>query len=209
MAAATVDKSTWRDKRVRIYDPIPNPNQTVGNCTMCAEAMILNAVGNRRRGVRLDMAWAMSGYEWETANDEFDGQYPPTDTGSSGLAAAKTAQHTGDGGPYQWIFGGADGVVQAIMSGKAISVGTDWYENQFTGYKMYYGKPVIKPGGSLAGGHQYVFHGYSRASDRLLGRCWWGAEDGSLDVHRDFWMARGDAGDLLANQGDAHWQARI
>lgn len=203
-----IDKSTWTDKRVRLYDPVPNPEQTIGNCTMCAEAMVLNAVGNRRTGVVLNMDWALRGYEWETANDEFPGQWPPDDTGSSGLSAAKAAQHSGDGGVYQWIFGGADGVVQAIMSGRAISVGTTWYDAQFTGSKLYYGKPVVAPGGSIAGGHQYVAHGYAHASDRVLFRCWWGPEDGSLDVHRDFWMSRGDLNDLLADQGDAHWQVR-
>lgn len=202
-----IDKSTWVDKRNRIYDPTPNPNQSVGNCTMCAKAMQLNTVGNRTAGVRLDMAWAMNTYSWETANDEFDGAFPPDDTGSSGLASCKTAQQFGVGGAYRWLFGGADEVVANIMAGKTINVGTYWYDDMFEGFKHYYSMPVIKPGGSIAGGHEWSVRGYSVVTDRILGRCWWGPPDASLDVHRDFWMARGDLQDLLMDDGDAHWQA--
>jgi hypothetical protein len=28
-----VDRSTWRTRTIRIYDPVPNPNQVHGNCT--------------------------------------------------------------------------------------------------------------------------------------------------------------------------------
>jgi hypothetical protein len=205
---APIDKSTWVNRRVRIFDPSVNPNQSVGNCTMCAKAMQLNAGGNRLAGDTLDMAWAMLGYGWETANDEYPGQYPPDDTGSSGLAACKTAQHFGKGGEYRWIFGGADEVVANVMTGKVVNVGTTWYNDMFTGYKSYYGLPVIKPGGTVAGGHEWAIRGYSVASDRVLGRCWWGALDPTrtLDVHKDFWIARGDLESLLQDSGDAHWQ---
>lgn len=205
---AGVDRSAWVDRRVRVYDPSPNPNQTVGNCTVCAKAVQLNAAGNRLAGVRLSMGWAMLAYGWETAHDEFPGQYPPDDTGSSGLAACKTAQHLGAGGQYQWIFGGADEVVANVMTGKVVNVGTAWYDDMFTGWRSYYGLPVVRPGGGVAGGHEWAVRGYSVSSDRVLARCWWGEPDGSLDVHKDFWVARGDLEDLLQDQGDAHWQMR-
>lgn len=203
-----VDKSSWHDHRVRIFDPRPNPNQPVGNCTMCSKAMQLNSHNNRRRGVVLDMNWALDGYVWETHNDNFDGAWnrdgSGDDTGSSGLWASKTAQHTGDGGAYYWIFGGADEVIQNVMDDKAISVGTLWYDDMFDGYTSYYGLPVIKPGGSIAGGHQYTIRGYAVRRKLALGRCWWGPG------FRDFWIALGDLDDLLLKQeGDAHWQARV
>ena len=197
MPRLLVDRSLWRDKAIRIYDPIPNPNQSVGNCTMCAKAMQMNAVGNRRTGVVLKMPWAMRGYEWETANDEFPGQYKPDDTGSSGLASCRTAQHTGDGGEYRWIFGGADEVVQNVMEGRVVSVGTWWYESMFD----LDASKRITVSGAQVGGHQYPIRGYDKSSDRVLGRCWWGD-------FRDFWMKRTDLDNLLLDGGDAHWQAR-
>lgn len=192
-----VDRSTWRTKRIRIIDPQPNPNQTVGNCTMCAKAMQLNAVGNRKAGVVLDMAWAMDAYRWETHNDEFAGAWEPDDTGSSGLAASKTAQHYGIGGEYRWLFNYADGVVQAVQEGHVVNVGTRWDQGMF--------KPdahgVVHPGGPTAGGHEWAIRGYSAERDQVLGRCWWGA-------FRDFWMARQDLDELLHDDGDAHVQIR-
>src|SRR5437764_15082615 len=86
-----VDKSTWHTKSIRIYDPSPNPNQTLGDCTGCAKAMQMNAAGNRVSGVVLKLADADRIYSLATTLDAFPGSYPPDDTGSSGLAAAKAA----------------------------------------------------------------------------------------------------------------------
>jgi hypothetical protein len=200
MPLKAVDRSLWHDKTIRIYDPRVNPNQTVGNCTMCSKAMQLNAVGNRLRGVILNMDWAMTGYQWETANDEFPGAYPPDDTGSSGLAACKTAQHYGVGGDYRWLFGGADEVVQAVMEGHVVSVGTNWYESQFT--NPFADHKPIQVAGALAGGHQWTVRGYWKSADFVMGRCWWGS-------YRDFWIRRSDLDRLLlGEQGDAHVQTR-
>jgi len=192
-----VDKSTWVSKKIRIYDPIPNPNQTIGNCTMCAKAMQMNAAGNRKVGVVLGMKWAMNKYEWETANDEFPGQYPPDDTGSSGLAASKTAQHFGVGGAYYWIFNGADGVVQAVMAGDVVNVGTRWDNDMFHPDS----KNIVHPGGGVAGGHEWAVRGYDKDRDLLMGRCWWG-------TFKDFWISRADLDALLHDDGDAHIQKR-
>lgn len=194
---AAVDRSTWVSKTIRIFDPSPNPNQSIGNCTMCAKAMQLNAAGNRVSGVTLNMDWAVKGYEWETAHDNFPGTYPPDDTGSSGLWSAKTAQHLGVGGAYTWLFGGADQVVQAVMAGDVVSVGTRWDQQMFHPDAA----GIVHPGGTVAGGHQWAVHGYDHKRDLVRGRCWWGS-------FRDFWIARGDLAALLADNGDAHIQQR-
>src|SRR3954452_241460 len=131
---ATVDRSTWHTKTIRIYDPTPNPSQVVGNCTGCAKAMQLNAVGNRKAGVVLRMAQADQAYSLATTLDPWPGSWTAPswdDTGSSGLAAAKAAQKLGIGGTYRWLFGGADEVVQAVMDGHVVNVGTTWYDRMF------------------------------------------------------------------------------
>lgn len=191
-----IDPATWRSRTLRVIDPRPNPNQPVGCCTMCAKAMQLNTVGNRKVGRVLGLGWALQTYEWETANDDIEGAYPPDDTGSSGLASCKTAVQFGVGGVYRWLFGGVDEVVQAVVNGESISVGTWWYDS------MFYpdDSNTIHVSGRRVGGHQYLVRGYNKAIDRLLVRCWWGYD------FRDVWIARGALGDLLADGGDAHHQ---
>lgn len=193
-----VDRSSWHDKAVRVYDPIPNPYQQVGCCTGVAKMVQFNATGNRKTGEVLGMATALQVYSQSTKIDPFEGTWPPTDTGSSGLASCKAAQDAGLGGEYRWLFGGADEVVENVMAGRVISVGTWWYESMFD----------LQPGnrlevsGEKAGGHQWAVRGYDVSSDMVMGRCWWGS-------FRDFWIARSALADLLADDGDAHWQARV
>jgi hypothetical protein len=195
-----VDTSTWNDKTIRIYDPTPNPNQVIGNCTGCAKAMQLNAVGNRKAGVVLKMAQADQVYSLATTLDPWAGSWTAPsweDTGSSGGAAAKAAQQLGHGGVYRWRFDGADGVVQEVQEGNVVNVGTVWYNRMFDQDE----RGFVTPGGSVAGGHEWSIRGYDERKDALLGRCWWG-------LFRDFYIKREHLNDLLADDGDAHVQAR-
>lgn len=199
---AAVDRSLWRDKEVRLYDPWPNPNQRVGSCTGVAKCHQFNAVGNRKMGEVLKMADAERIYSHNTKIDPWPGEWPPADTGSSGLASAKTAVKFGLGGEYRWIFGGADEVIQNVMEGRPISVGTWWYWDMFSASGGHHeDDPIVRPTGGRAGGHQYIIRGYDKSSDLVEGRCWWGG-------FRDFWISRVDLDSLLRDGGDAHWQVR-
>ena len=193
-----VDESLWRTHFIRVYDPRPNPNQIIGNCTGVSKCVQFNAVGNRKTGHVLRMDDAVAIYSKATSLDPFPGTYPPDDTGSSGLGASKAAQAMGLGGEYRWLFGGADEVVQAVMDGHTPSVGTWWYNSMFNPDR--YG--VVRPTGSKAGGHQWTVRGYDKGKDLIMGRCWWG-------TFRDFWIARTDLDDLLMDDGDAHIQFRV
>jgi hypothetical protein len=199
-----VDRSTWHTHSIRIYDPVPNPNQTIGSCTACAKCMQLNAVGNRKAGRVLNLGYATSVlYPLSTRLDPFPGEYPPTDTGSSGLASAKAAKQLGIGGDYFWLFD-VNAVVQAVIDGDVVSVGTVWTDGMFD----LDGRGFIAPTGNIAGGHQYAIRGYHADLDALVGRCWWGPVRQG-EVHRDFYIRRDDLGDLLSADGDAHVQARV
>lgn len=200
---SAIDMSSWRNTAIGIFDPIPNPNQKIGCCTMCAKAMQFNSVKNRIRGRVLDMVWAEDRYSIETSIDEFNGQWPPNDTGSSGLASCRTMRKTGEGGRYRWLFGGADQVVQTLMGSdeekpRVVSMGTWWHWDMFEQDS----EGFVKPGGGLAGGHQYVALGYRQDRDAVLCRCWWGD-------FQDFWITRSDLNDLLIDGGDAHIQKVI
>lgn len=198
-ADITVDTSTWNSKSIRLYEPRPIPNQTVGCCTGVAKASQFNATGNRVRGQVLGMDTALRLYSHASKIDPFPGAWPPTDTGSSGLASAKAAQHYLLGGAYTWLFGGADQVVQAVIDGWVVSVGTWWY----SGASDVDEAGFIQQTGRRVGGHQWVVRGYSESRDALRGRCWWGPQFG---IHGEFWIKRSHLNDLLLDNGDAHIQ---
>jgi hypothetical protein len=193
-----VDKATWRTKNVRIYDPLINPNQCHGECTGCAKAMEFNAVGNRVPKVTLDMDTAHKFYHTATTIDPFAGEWPPDDTGSSGLAAAKAAQQLGMGGEYRHLFGGADEIVQLIMQRRVVNVGVWWYDGLFHPNA----KGIIEPTGPKVGGHQFIVHGYYKPFDALVIRCWWGK-------YRDVYIKREHLNQLVLDGGDAHIQGRL
>jgi len=199
-ASLTVDRSTWRTRMVRLVDPLPNPKQTVGNCTGCQKAMAFNTVGNRKVGTIHRMDFADQVYSWASANDPWEGAYPPDDTGSSGLAACKAAQTLGVGGEYRWLFGGADEVVQAIMGGETVGCGTWWRQGMFDRKpSAFRGRWVIEPTGARVGGHQYTARGYDAKNDLVIIRCWWGK-------YRDVGIKREHLNDLLMDGGDANVQ---
>lgn len=193
-----VDRSTWKTKTIRIYDPKFNPNQCHGECTGCAKAMEMNAAGNRVAGQVFTMDDAHKLYSLATKLDPFSGEWPPDDTGSSGLAASKAAQKLGIGGEYRHVFGGADEVVQLIMLGRVVNVGTWWYEGLFHPDA----KGIVEPSGPQVGGHQFIVQGYYKPLDMVVIRCWWGD-------YRDVYLKREHLNQLLLDGGDAHIQDRI
>lgn len=191
----TVDREGWRTSSIRVFDPTPNPDQCHGECTFVSKANQGNAVGNRKRGRVFGMEIVHKGYGLATTLDPWQGSFPPDDTGSSGLAAAKAAQILGIGGEYRWLFGGVDEVVQAQQDGEAVSVGAWWTEGMF----RRDARGVVEPTGRRVGGHQWTVIRYDKRRDLVGGLCWWGG-------FRHFWIKREHLGDLLADDGDAHVQ---
>lgn len=197
-AKLAVEKSDWVTKRLRIYDPRKNPNQCHGECTGVAKCIQFNAQGNRVRGVVLTMDNAHAFYHTATTIDPFAGEWPPDDTGSSGLASAKAAKALGFGDGYRHVFNGADGVVQQIQDGLVVSCGTWWYQGMMEADH----NGLIAPTGPQVGGHQYAAYGYHLKKDLVLVRCWWGS-------FRDVWIPRSALDELLKDGGDAHVQDRV
>jgi hypothetical protein len=192
-----------QDRSHRIWDPRINPNQTLGNCTGVAECVMGNSAGNRLKGVTLGMPDADRVYSLATSLDPFDGQYPPTDTGSSGLAAAKAAVQLGLSTRYEWYFG-IDAVLDGLQD-HVLSVGTWWY------FGMFEKDPtgLVRPTGGKAGGHQWALRSHDVSVSRLNigkqrvgGRCWWGS-------YKDFWLTVDDFAELLADDGDVHRSVRV
>ena len=147
----------------------------------------------------LDEDLAISVYSQATVEDSFPGVYPPTDTGSSGLAVAKVLQGRGLISGYRWMFSYLD-ALGALMQAPVI-VGTNWYEGMF--YPDATGRVTIS--GAVAGGHEYILDGYDAEAGKGFGgvvwcRNSWGADWG---VQGRFAMFGATLQRLLEQDGDA------
>lgn len=196
-AKAQIDRSKWVSRSIRIYDPARNPDQCHGECTGTSKCMQMNSSGNRVAGKVLAIPDAHNIYMLASHNDPWPEAWPPSDTGSTGLASCVAAQMLSLGGEYKHVFNGADEVVQLIMDWHTVSVGTWWTDEMMNPNK--YG--VIEPRGEIIGGHQYLAHGYDKPNDMVQIRCWWGSI-------KDLWIKRSQLNDLLMDDGDAHIQTR-
>lgn len=185
-----------RKFRHRLYNPRPNLNQPRGNCTGCAACMVSNAAGNRVAGSVLGMGTADKIYSRATELDPWPGSWPPSDTGSSGLAAAQAAVELGIASHYEWVFGGHDELLAAVAV-KPVSIGTWWYEGQM--------RPdpetlMIRPTGRKVGGHQFILYGWDPYYQAYDLHCWWNGwgDKGRARIHKD------DVAALRADDGDVH-----
>jgi len=102
-------------------------------------------------------AGAKALYSVATIIDGIDGNYPPDDTGSSGLAVAKAAKQLGLIKSYSHAFG-IDQALAALQAGPVIT-GVLWYE----GFDSPDLNGVVKIAGQIRGGHEVVARGYEPA----------------------------------------------
>jgi Papain family cysteine protease len=127
-----------------------------------------------------------------------DGYYPPTDTGSSGLAVSKAMKQEGMIGSYQHAFD-MDAALSALQAGPVIT-GVDWYE----GFDNPDANGLVEISGQIRGGHEICPIGYepqgSNPDDALIKIAnSWGTTWG---VSGYFFWTVGTWKQLLANGGD-------
>jgi len=188
--AATLPISYVRWARVgRVLD-----QGQVGSCTGNATAQCQNHRPLFRLGQYRDEARAVGYYSYATRVDPWDGIYPPDDTGSSGLAAAKGPRCYGDIVAYNHAFG-AEHAMEALGYGP-LSIGTDWYNDMFNPDS----RGFVTPTGGIAGGHQYVLDGIDRANGWVRFQNSWSDQWGKMGR---FWMTIPDFTTLLGADGDA------
>lgn len=186
--------------RHRVYNPRPNPSQVIGNCTGVAEVVSLNARGNRARTRVLTMAHADAIYERATRRDPFPGEWPPEDTGSSGLAAGMAAIDHGLAVRVEWYFG-LEATLNGLQLGP-VSVGGYWR------HAMWTPDPdtlLVPYAGAYEGGHQWVAMAHDPDAGWVEGVCWWGSWPDAPDrVPGRFRMSEDALGRLLEDGGDVH-----
>lgn len=143
--------------------------------------------------VKLDENAAVEVYSLATSLDEFEGSYPPEDTGSSGLGAAKAAQKLGYISGYQHAFS-LDAALAALMNTPVIT-GVNWYNS------FYYpdSKGLVKISGSVVGGHEFAADGFDADKGLVWFRNSWGP---SWGVQGRFCMTIATWTELLNEQGD-------
>lgn len=192
------DTGPRKDMSLRVYGPKPRPRQEIGCCTGVDACVKMDTAGNRVRGAVLDMDDAVRIYSRATQLDPWPGTYPPDDSGSSGLAAAKASVEFGLVDRYEWVFNGTGGILAALAAGHPVGVGTWWLQNMFNVDRQ---TGLIDVSGPRAGGHQWTVTGYRRGYDAFIGQCWWGSDWG---IAGKFLIRRRDLDTLLADDGDCH-----
>lgn len=141
-----------------------------------------------------DEEQAVALYSAATALDNVRGNYPPTDTGSTGLAVAKAAQKAGLISGYQHAFS-QDTALKALCVSPLI-VGVNWYE----GFDTPDAHGLVKISGSVRGGHEFLVYGINAEQRVVLARNSWGESFGAQGC---FAFSFDDFGRLLDEQGDA------
>jgi hypothetical protein len=139
----------------------------LGSCTGNAAAGWVgtdNAARQGRSDVTEDLAVQL--YKAATRLDGFDGEYPPTDSGSDGVSVTKALQQVGYVTGYTHGFTLA-ALATALQTGPAL-IGIPWYESMFTPDSD--GRiPVVVESG-LAGGHELIVDQYEPGTTPTLDR---------------------------------------
>jgi hypothetical protein len=167
---------------------------SLSSCTGNAVAGCLNTVPLHKTGEKLATERdAVRIYGLATQLDVYTGAYPPDDTGSSGLAAAKAAQQLGLVTGYQHAFG-VDHALQALMAGPVIT-GVNWYE----GFDHPSSTGRVEISGQVRGGHEFEVVGYHAPTGTVGCVNSWGTGWGNKGRFR---MSVETWARLLAEDGD-------
>lgn len=185
-ARARVVKSVMHKRNERPFD-----QGALGSCTGNA---IAGACSTAPFGRKLREADAVKAYALATTLDRVLGVYPPDDTGSSGLAAAKAAVRLGWCRGYTHAFG-LKHLLEALTLGPG-ALGIAW----LTDCDAPDANGVVSWSGDLRGGHEVELVGID--TDQELVWCCnsWGVEWGKEGL---FALTYHDLGRALAHRGDA------
>lgn len=199
-AAPVLPRAAIRSVRWKRRAAILDQGDT-GSCTGNAAASWVGTDNTARMGLSsvtsgpVDESFARDLYHRATILDGFDGTWPPDDTGSDGLSAAKALQQLGLCGAYTHAFT-MQALESALQTGP-VMIGIGWYNTMFTPAPD--GRIIVDTGSGLAGGHELL----ADELDVEQGRVWvansWGSSWGQAGRA---WFARQDLADLLADDGD-------
>jgi hypothetical protein len=142
----------------------------------------------------LDEDFAVRAYQLNTRLDNIAGEYPPDDTGSTGLACGKTAKQLGLATGYTHAFT-YDAFRSALQSGPVL-IGIPWFQSMFD--PKADGQLVVDLS-TPVGGHEVMVREYDAATDEAWIDNSWGS---SWGVKGRAYLKGADLRTLLAKGGD-------
>lgn len=177
------------------HAPVLDQGQ-VGSCTGNATAQLINTdpFASARPNGYLTENDALKIYKLATTLDNVQGSYPPSDTGSTGIAAAEAGEKLGYFTDYTHVVDFAD--FTAALQSQPVIVGVNWYNDMFTPN----GDGFVKPTGPLEGGHEFLALGVDYENQFITFLNSWGAGWG---LSGRFKITFTDFTTLLASDGDA------
>lgn len=166
----------------------------LGSCTgnAVAGAMMTQPLWQPHR--YLDEGVARLFYSLGTRIDNMGGYWPPSDTGSSGLAVMKAAKWAGYISGYRWAFG-LDQCLKALVIAP-VCIGINWYDS----FDEPHGPLTISPGAEVRGGHELELSSLNVPAREVAGWNSWGDEWG--DLAGQFVMSFDTLDRLLHEDGD-------
>lgn len=180
----------------RRHAPILNqglPAPGLGSCTGNALEGALGTEPLHKRYERHTEKKAVRLYSAATTIDEFVGEYPPEDTGSSGLAVCKAGVQLERLTAYRWAFG-IEQALEALRT-SAVITGLDWLE----GFDQPDSRGLVKLEGQRRGGHEFVVRGHDPSLAEVFCDNSWGPGWG---LRGSFRMRVKDWAALLERDGD-------
>jgi hypothetical protein len=145
------------------------------------------------KGRVLTEADAVKLYSQATHNDRIQGEYPPDDTGSSGLAVMKAAKQLGYITKYSHAFG-LQQALEALVLAPVIT-GVNWYE----GFDNPDSSGTVSISGSVRGGHEFEVVGVDAEHQTVRACNSWGTSWGDGGFFQFSWTTWDQ---LLHEQGD-------
>jgi hypothetical protein len=171
----------------------------LGSCTGNAIVGLLATNPNNLDGLGDDVDFsqnlAIDLYSRATELDQFSGQYPPTDTGSSVLSAMKAAKEAMLIKEYRWCFGIED-VLRTLAYVGPVAVGVNWY----AGFDKPDLSGRVRITGERRGGHAFELLGIDVEKKLVWGINSWGRFWGKCGR---FCISFDDLGRLLKERGEA------
>jgi hypothetical protein len=140
-------------------------------------------------------AFAVKLYSLATILDSYVGQYPPTDTGSSGLGIAKALKVLGLASGYTHAFSIA--ALNSALMASPVMIGIEWLKSMFD--TATDGRILVDHSSGVAGGHEIELSKYDAATGEYwIDNSWsetWGVKGLA-------YFAAADLSWLLSQQGD-------
>jgi hypothetical protein len=182
---------------------LPILRQRVGSCVLHTMAELISFV---RHWETLDdvqhLAWAsnpeemcLDWYRWTTRNDEFDDEWEPNDTGTSGTSGAKCTVHHGYSKGFVHAFSPAEAF--GLLNHTPVGFGGWWYSSMDSPSSE--GIIRVTPGAYRRGGHEFTWRGQDPARGLIRCRNHWGTGYG---IGGEMWLPYEDAERLLGEDGD-------